>query len=43
VLEELAALGVDYADVVQLLEDDGVKKFDAGWDELAEKLQAAMT
>jgi transaldolase len=43
VLEDLAALGVDYADVVQLLEDDGVKKFDAGWDELAEKLQAAMT
>ncbi|MGW7005875.1 transaldolase family protein [Streptomyces sp. NPDC054933] len=38
VLEKLAALGVDYADVVQVLEDEGVAKFDASWNELVEKL-----
>ncbi|MFF3129168.1 hypothetical protein ACFVRD_44740 [Streptomyces sp. NPDC057908] len=37
-LEELAAFGVDYADVVQVLEDEGVDKFDAGWHESVEKL-----
>jgi transaldolase len=38
VLEELAALGIDYADVVRVLEDEGVAKFEASWDELAGKL-----
>ncbi|MGW1548131.1 transaldolase family protein [Streptomyces sp. NPDC002346] len=37
-LEELAALGVDYADVVQVLEDEGVERFDASWNESLEKL-----
>jgi transaldolase len=42
-LEELAGLGIDYANVVQLLEDEGVQKFDASWDELAGKLAASLT
>ncbi|GAB2798022.1 transaldolase [Streptomyces chlorus] len=42
VLDELAGLGVDYADVVQMLEDQGVEKFDASWDELAGKLTARL-
>ncbi|UXY25329.1 transaldolase [Streptomyces sp. HUAS TT20] len=42
VLEELAGVGVDYADVVQLLEEEGVAKFDKSWDELAGKLTAAL-
>ncbi|MCQ4043789.1 hypothetical protein ACFOSC_26400 [Streptantibioticus rubrisoli] len=35
---EIPALGADYADVVQVLEDEGVEKFDASWNELAQKL-----
>jgi len=42
VLEELATLGIDYADVVQVLEDEGVEKFDASWDELAGKLAVSL-
>jgi transaldolase len=42
VLGELAALGVDYDDVVQTLEDQGVAKFDAAWDELGERLNTAL-
>jgi transaldolase len=42
VLKELAGLGIDYADVVQVLEDEGVEKFDASWDELAGKLAAGL-
>ncbi|HEX6472896.1 MAG TPA: transaldolase [Streptosporangiaceae bacterium] len=38
VLADLAAIGVDYADVVQLLEKEGVDKFEASWDHLADKL-----
>jgi transaldolase len=38
VLDELAALGIDYDDVVQRLEDEGVAKFDASWDHLGEQL-----
>ena len=38
VLDELAALGVDYDDVVQVLEDEGVAKFDASWQQLREQL-----
>ncbi|HEY3483071.1 MAG TPA: transaldolase family protein, partial [Streptomyces sp.] len=43
VLEELAVLGVDYTDVVQGLEDDGVAKFDASWDKLAGKLASRLS
>jgi transaldolase len=31
VLHDIAAIGVDYDDVVDLLEDDGVTKFEASW------------
>ncbi|HET9973118.1 MAG TPA: transaldolase family protein, partial [Streptosporangiaceae bacterium] len=36
VLDDLAALGIDYADVVQALEDQGVTTFDASWDHLGQ-------
>ena len=38
VLDRLAALGVDYNDVVQALEDDGVKKFEDSWHQLIESV-----
>jgi transaldolase len=38
VLDRLAALGVDYDDVVQVLEDEGVKKFEDSWEELIESI-----
>jgi transaldolase len=34
VLDQLAALGVDYDDVVHVLEDEGVEKFAVSWREL---------
>jgi transaldolase len=34
VLDELAGLGIDYDDVVRVLEDEGVDKFAASWTEL---------
>jgi transaldolase len=42
VLDGLRALGIDYGDVVQTLEDDGVAKFDASWDRLGEQLAATL-
>ena len=42
VLDRLRALGIDYGDVVQTLEDDGVAKFDASWDQLGEQLAATL-
>jgi transaldolase len=33
-LDALRAVGVDYADVVQTLEDEGIEKFIASWTEL---------
>ncbi|MBV7701588.1 transaldolase [Nocardia nova] len=42
-LDELAALGIDYDDVVTSLENDGVAKFDASWDHLAAELSTALT
>jgi transaldolase len=42
VLDRLRALGIDYDDVVQTLEDDGVAKFDASWDRLGEQLAATL-
>lgn len=45
VLDDLAAVGVDYADVVATLEREGVEKFAASWQELraalADQLKAA--
>jgi transaldolase len=42
VLDALAALGIDYDDVVQVLEVEGVEKFEASWTELAESTQAEL-
>jgi transaldolase len=42
VLSELEALGVDYADVTQTLEDDGLAAFDASWRELGDQLATAL-
>jgi transaldolase len=42
VLDDLTALGIDYADVVQTLEDRGVTTFDASWDHLGQRLATAL-
>jgi transaldolase len=42
VLDRLAALGIDYHDVVDVLESEGVEKFDASWTELVETVQTAL-
>jgi transaldolase len=38
VLDRLAAIGIDYDDVVQVLEDEGVRKFEDSWHELIESV-----
>jgi transaldolase len=42
VLDDLAAIGIDYRDVVQTLEDHGVSAFDASWDHLGQRLATAL-
>jgi transaldolase len=42
-LDRLAALGVDYDDVVQTLEDEGVKKFEDAWHELTEQITSSLS
>lgn len=42
VFDELAAVGVDVADVTQLLEDEGVEKFIASWQDLKSTVSAAL-
>jgi transaldolase len=42
VLDDLAALGIDYGDVVLTLEDQGVTAFDASWDHLGQRLATAL-
>jgi transaldolase len=39
---QLRGLGVDYDDVVQKLEDDGVAAFDSAWERLGEQLAATL-
>lgn len=39
---QLAAAGVDYDDVVQVLEDEGVAKFGASWHQLLETIKTEM-
>jgi transaldolase len=39
---QLAGLGIDYDDVVQKLEDDGVAAFDGAWERLGEQLTATL-
>ena len=43
VMRELADGGVDVADVVQVLEDEGVEKFEASWSELQESTRSELT
>ena len=38
VLADLAALGIDYNDVVEVLEREGVEKFDASWNSLIDSI-----
>jgi transaldolase len=42
VLDGLAAVGIDYDEVVQALEQDGVTRFQASWTELLDTVAAAM-
>jgi transaldolase len=42
VFADLAAVGVDFDDVTQVLEDEGVEKFIASWHELQETVRAAL-
>ncbi|MFJ9695718.1 transaldolase [Kitasatospora sp. NPDC101183] len=42
VLEAVAAAGVDYDDVVQVLEDEGVQKFEQSWQELLDTVTASL-
>jgi transaldolase len=42
VFDSLAGLGIDFADVVDVLEKEGVQKFDASWGELVETVQTAL-
>lgn len=41
-LDALAALGISYDDVVQLLEDEGVEKFEASWTDLLTSTEAEL-
>ncbi|WP_035867054.1 transaldolase [Kitasatospora cheerisanensis] len=42
VLDAVAAAGVDYDNVVRVLEEEGVQKFEASWSELLETVTAAL-
>jgi transaldolase len=42
VLDSLATVGVDFDDVVQVLEREGLEKFDKSWSELVETVQTAL-
>ncbi|MDT5036817.1 MAG: transaldolase, partial [Micromonosporaceae bacterium] len=42
VLDDLARVGVDYDDVVDTLEREGVEKFTASWTELLENVAASL-
>jgi len=42
VMDDLAAAGVDYDDVIATLEQEGVDKFVASWDELVETVRGQM-
>jgi transaldolase len=42
VMSDLAAVGVDMDDVVKVLEDEGVDKFEASWKDLLEGVQKSL-
>jgi transaldolase len=39
VLDDLAAIGIDYADVIAVLEREGVEKFEKSWSELLDSVR----
>jgi transaldolase len=41
-LDAVVAAGVDWAEVLEVLESEGVSKFEASWDELVETVRAQM-
>ena len=43
VVDRLTAVGVDFDDVVDVLEREGLEKFDKSWGELVETVQTALT
>ncbi len=42
VLDAVVEVGVDWADVLAVLESEGVSKFEASWDELVETVRGQM-
>jgi transaldolase len=42
IFDQLEAVGVDFDDVVDVLEKEGVQKFDASWGELVETVKTAL-
>ena len=42
VLDQLAAVGIDFDDVVEVLEREGLEKFDKSWSELVETVRTAL-
>ena len=42
VFADLEKLGIGYDDVVQVLEDEGVAKFEASWNELLDTIRTNM-
>src|SRR6058998_3866941 len=41
-LADLGALGIDYDDVVQVLEDEAIEKFETSWTELIDSIQSEL-
>ncbi|QQT68542.1 transaldolase [Brevibacterium casei] len=42
VFDQLARLGIDYADVMRVLETEGLEKFDVSWSELQDTVKRAL-
>jgi transaldolase len=42
VMDDLAAVGIDYDDVVKVLEEEGVEKFEASWNELLDDIKKSL-
>jgi transaldolase len=42
VIDQLESLGISYDEVVSVLEDEGVEKFAASWNELLETVKNQM-
>jgi transaldolase len=41
-MRQLADVGIDYDDAVRVLEEEGVEKFEASWNELIESVQSEL-